>query len=108
MLRTSLHVNEVYGALDSSLASEEHRSCRSYEIPPAKVFRRLIVRDDMRCALVAMTPITVPDDSVVDSFGEMAGDLRRASELVADALGAERGSVLDFELIGCQAMLPYG
>ena len=108
VLRTSLRVNEVYDALDSTLAPEEYRSGRSYQIPSAKVFRRFIVRDDKRCALLAITPIEVPGVSVVDRFGEMAEDLRRASEMVSGALGAERRSVLDFEMIGCQAMLPYG
>ncbi|MDE0246939.1 MAG: hypothetical protein OXO56_03260 [Gammaproteobacteria bacterium] len=108
MLRTRLAVDEVFRALDSSLTPEEYRPGRSYQIPAAKVFRRLVVRDDKRCALLADMLIHMRGDSAADPFSEMAEDLRLADKLVSDALGADGASVLDLELVGCQATLPYG
>ena len=107
-LRTNLHIDDVYAALDATLLPGEYRSGRTYRISSAKVFQRLMVRDDKRFALLTFPPIEIPDVPVLDRFGEMAEDLRRVDKLVSSALGGDEESVLDFELLSCQAMLPYG
>lgn len=106
--RTGLAVNEVFRALDPSLTPEEYRSGKSCQIRAAKVFRSLLVPDDKRCTLLADMPIHMHGDSAADPCSKMAEDLRLTDKLVSDALGADGASVLDLELIGCQATLPYG
>ena len=107
VLRTGLAVDEVLRALGSPLTPEEYRPGKSYQIPAAKVFWRLVVREDKRCALPADMPIRMLGDSAADPFSEIAEDLRLTDKLVSDALGAGGAPGLR-GLVGCHATLPCG